>query len=193
MEAIASSTTLKKKAPKGAFHGLADDFFSQKKKVVLGNVKHSGDERDISLSKSGSNDSVYSDVESLSGEDKDVSMSGMNGGSFLGSAAITSKTKQVNTDVGFGSPLGSPNSYIDNDEVVLPSCLPISLKKKWIDPKIIKTLVEVLIRKSFALDINLSAIEDKSAMTKTQLIRKFFSMVNGFGGGTTPSKFEEII
>ncbi|KAG9287941.1 hypothetical protein G9A89_017536 [Geosiphon pyriformis] len=162
MEANASSTTLKKKTPKGAFHGPADGSFFQKKKAVFGNIKHSGNKRDIFLSKSGSDNSVYSDVESLSGEDKNVSMFGVN----------------VNTDAGFGSLLGSPDFYMDDEKVVLPSCLPIFLEKKWIDPKIIKTSVEVLIKKSFALDINLSAVEGKSAMAKTQLIRKIFSTVN---------------
>ncbi|KAG9300963.1 hypothetical protein G9A89_005021 [Geosiphon pyriformis] len=166
IKATASSTTPKKKAPKGAFHGPAGDFFFQKKKVVLSNVKHSDDKRDISLSKAGSSDSVYSNVKSLSGKDKDVSMSGTNGESLL-----------VNTGAGFGSLFGSPNFHMDDDEVVLLSHLPISLEKK----------------KLFALDINLSAIEGKLAMTKTQLIRKFFSTVNGFGEATTPSKFEGII
>ncbi|KAG9306177.1 hypothetical protein G9A89_016081 [Geosiphon pyriformis] len=37
------------------------------------------------------------------------------------------------------------------------------------------------------------AVEGKSAMAKTQVIRKLFSKINGFGGATTLSKFEEII
>ncbi|KAG9286448.1 hypothetical protein G9A89_014614 [Geosiphon pyriformis] len=193
MEATASSTTPKKKAFKSAFHGPVSGFFSQKKKAVLGNIKHSGNEKNIFLSKFGSGDSVYFDVESLSGEDEDVSMSEVNGESLLGLAATIPKTKQVNTGAGFGSPLGSSNFHMDNEEVVLPSHLPISLERKWIDPKIIKTSVEVSIKKLFALDINLSAVEGKSAMAKTQLIRKIFSTVNGFGGATTSSKFEEII
>ncbi|KAG9305602.1 hypothetical protein G9A89_001663 [Geosiphon pyriformis] len=157
----ASSITPKKKAPKSAFHGSASGSFSQKKKVVLDNVKHSGDKRDIFLSKSGSSDSVYSDVKSLSDEDEDVSMSGTNNGSLLDSAATTPKANCV------------------------PSSLVYLFRKK--------TLVEVSIRKSFALDINLSAIEGKLAMAKTQLIKKIFSTVNGFGKATTLSKFEGII
>ncbi|KAG9294963.1 hypothetical protein G9A89_017757 [Geosiphon pyriformis] len=119
-----------------------------KKKVVLGNVKHSGNKRDISLNRSESDDSVYSDVESLSGENENINMSGMDGESFLGSAITTPKAKQVNI---------------------------------------------VTIKKSFALDINFLAVEGKSTTVKTQLIRKFFSLVNGFEGAITPSKFEEII
>ncbi|KAG9285898.1 hypothetical protein G9A89_013323 [Geosiphon pyriformis] len=183
----------KKKVPKGAFHGPAGGFFAQKKKMVLGNVKHSGDEKDISLSKSGPGDSVYSDVDSISGNNKNVGMSGISERSPLGSAATTSKAKRVNTGTMFSSLFGFPNFAIDDDEIVLPPCLPISLEKKWIDPKIIKTPVEVSIKKFFALDIDFSAVESNSATAKTRLIRKIFSSVNGFGGTTTPSKFEEII
>ncbi|KAG9301756.1 hypothetical protein G9A89_003303 [Geosiphon pyriformis] len=193
VETTASSTTPKKKAPKGAFQNPVGGFFSQKKKVVLGNVKHSGDEKNISLSKARSSGNVYSDVESLSGEDEDVSMSETDGGFFLGSAATTSKAKQVNTGAGFGSSLGFSNFHMNDNEVVLPSRLSIFLEKKWIDPKIIKTSVEVSIKKSFALDISLSAVEDKLTTVKTQLIRKIFSTINGFGGATTLSKFERII
>ncbi|KAG9298517.1 hypothetical protein G9A89_018876 [Geosiphon pyriformis] len=37
------------------------------------------------------------------------------------------------------------------------------------------------------------SVENKSATAKTQLIKKFFSTINSFGGATTPSKFEGII
>ncbi|KAG9286097.1 hypothetical protein G9A89_022774 [Geosiphon pyriformis] len=183
----------KKKAPKSAFHGPADSSFTQKKKVVLGNVKYSGDKKDISLSKSGLSDSVYSDLDSLSGNNEDVGMSGVNGRSLLGLAATTPKVKHVNTSTMFGSPLGSPDFTMDDDEIVLLPCLSISLEKKWIDPNIIKTPIEVLVKKFFALDINLLAVEEKSATAKTQVIRKLFFSVNGFGGATILSKFEEII
>ncbi|KAG9297112.1 hypothetical protein G9A89_019393 [Geosiphon pyriformis] len=93
MKATASSTISKKKAPKSAFHGSADGFFSQKKKVVLGNVKHSSNKKNISLSRSGSSDSVYSDVENFSGKDEDVGMSGVNGRFLLGLAATILKAK----------------------------------------------------------------------------------------------------
>ncbi|KAG9298367.1 hypothetical protein G9A89_003184 [Geosiphon pyriformis] len=63
----------------------------------------------------------------------------------------------------------------------------------WLDPKIVKSQVEVAVRKFFVLNINLSAVEGKSATAKTQLIRKLFSKINGFGETTTPSKFEGII
>ncbi|KAG9299839.1 hypothetical protein G9A89_003383 [Geosiphon pyriformis] len=138
----------KKKALKSAFYGSADGSFSQKKKVVLGNVKHFGDEKDIFLNKSGPSDNIYSNIESLSDDDKNINMSGVNSGSLLDSAATTPKTNFL---------LDSPNFCMDDDNVI------------------IKTLVEVSIKKLFALDINFSAMEEKSATAKTQLIRKIFS------------------
>ncbi|KAG9302194.1 hypothetical protein G9A89_020628 [Geosiphon pyriformis] len=164
----------KKKAPRGALHGLAGGSFSQKKKVVIGNVKHSGDEKNIFLNKSGSGGNVFSDVNSLSGDDDDASMSGFYGESPFGSAANTPKAKCVNTGAVFGSPLKSPNFAMNDVEIV-------------------KVPVEVSVKKSFALDINLLAVEGKSATAKTQVIRKIFSLVNGFGKATTLSKFEGII
>ncbi|KAG9298751.1 hypothetical protein G9A89_012819 [Geosiphon pyriformis] len=183
----------KKKAFKSAFYGSAGGFFFQKKKVILENIKHSGNEKNIFLSKSGSSDNIYSNVESLFNNNKNVSMSNANSGSLLSLAATTLKTKQVNTGAVFGFPLSFPNFSIDDYEVVLSFCLPISFNKKWIDLKIIKTSVEVSIKKLFALDINLSAVKEKSVTAKTQLVRKIFSLVNGFGKATTLLKFEGII
>ncbi|KAG9290392.1 hypothetical protein G9A89_007123 [Geosiphon pyriformis] len=150
----------KKKTPKGAFHGPAGGFFSQKKKVVLRNL----------------GDNMFSDVNSVFGDEKSVNITGINVGSLLDSAANTSKTKHVNTGAIFGFPLGFPNFVMDNDEdISFLSRLPISLEKKWIDPKIIKTQIEMSAKKSFTLNINLSTVEEKSVMAKIQLIRKFFS------------------
>ncbi|KAG9286867.1 hypothetical protein G9A89_012417 [Geosiphon pyriformis] len=164
------------------------------KKVVLENIKHLSNEKDIFLNKFELGDNMFFDMDSLSDDDKNANMTGINVGSLLDLAVNTSKAKHVNTGANFGFPLGFPNFVMDNDEnVSLPFCLPISLEKKCIDLKIIKTQIEVFAKKSFALDINLSAVKEKSAMAKTQLIRKIFSSVNSFGGVTTLSKFEEII
>ncbi|KAG9287633.1 hypothetical protein G9A89_023983 [Geosiphon pyriformis] len=168
--------------------------FLLKKKVVLGNIKHSDNEKDISLSKSGSDNSVYFNANSLSGDDENVSMAGINSGSLLGLAATIFKTKCINTGAAFCSLLGSPNFDMDdNKKMFLLPCLFISLDKKWVDLKIVKTQVKVLVKQSFALDINLSAVEEKSMTAKIQIIRKFFSTISGFGGVTTSSKFEGII
>ncbi|KAG9307479.1 hypothetical protein G9A89_017309 [Geosiphon pyriformis] len=169
----------KKKAPKSAFHGSAGGSFSQKKKVVLRNIKHFGNKKDISLNKFELGDNVFSNVDSLFDDERGTNMTGINVGSLLGSAANTLKSKHVNTGAVFGSLLGFPNFDIDNDkEVSLSSYLSISLDKNWVDPKIIKTQMEVLVRKLFVLDVNLLAVKGKSAMAKTQLIKKFFSTIN---------------
>ncbi|KAG9297812.1 hypothetical protein G9A89_000117 [Geosiphon pyriformis] len=165
----------KKKAPKGAFHGLAGSSFAQKKKVVLGNVKHSGDKKDIFLSNSGPSNSVYSNIDSLSGNNKNIGMAGVHDKSLLGLAVTISKAKHININAVFGSSLGSPDFTIDNNEIIF------------------KTPVEVSVKKSFALNIDISAVEGKSVTAKTQLVRKNFSTINGFGEATTLSKFEEII
>ncbi|KAG9300750.1 hypothetical protein G9A89_023548 [Geosiphon pyriformis] len=169
LETASSGSMSSKKAPKSVFYSSAGGFFSQRKKVPLGNVKHSGDKKNISL-KSGSGASIYSNVESLSGDDKDANMSGGFDGSLL-DLAIDKKVKPL----------------------LPPLKKKVLLEKIWIDPKIIKTSVEVSVKKSFALDINFLAVEENLAMSKTQFIRKIFSKINGFGGATTPSKFEKII
>ncbi|KAG9303966.1 hypothetical protein G9A89_005876 [Geosiphon pyriformis] len=160
----------KKRAPKSIFHSPAGSSFAQKKKVVFGNIKHSGNEKDISLNKSGLGDSVYFDVNSLSGDDKNVGMTGVNSGSLLGLATITPKAKHINTSTVFGFPLGSSNFDMNDNKKV-----------------------KVSVRQLFALDINLLAVKGKLVMAKTQFVRKNFLSVNGFGEATTPSKFEGII
>ncbi|KAG9289902.1 hypothetical protein G9A89_010208 [Geosiphon pyriformis] len=104
------------------------------------------------------------------------------------------EAKHFNNGAIVGSPLGSINFNMEEEEEVsLPSHKSFSLDKVWIDPKIIKIQVEVAVKKFFALDINLLTVEGKLATAKTYAIRKLFSRINGFGGATTPSKFEEII
>ncbi|KAG9302711.1 hypothetical protein G9A89_005185 [Geosiphon pyriformis] len=97
-----SSNMSKKKVLKGTLYDLAGGSFSQKKKVVLDNVKHSGDERDISLVKLGSGD-MYSDMnsESSCGKNNTV-IKGINSGSLLGLAATIPKAKRVNSSMVFG-------------------------------------------------------------------------------------------
>ncbi|KAG9285890.1 hypothetical protein G9A89_013315 [Geosiphon pyriformis] len=60
-------------------------------------------------------------------------------------------------------------------------------------PLPIKLSIQVSVRKSFALDINLMAVAGKSSQKKLNFVKKKFSGVNGFGGVSTPSKFGEII
>ncbi|KAG9291856.1 hypothetical protein G9A89_012141 [Geosiphon pyriformis] len=147
----------KKKAPKGVFHGPANGFFLQKKKVVLENIKHLGNEKNISLNKSEFGDNVFSGVNSLFGDKKGANITGINVGSLLNSAVNTFKTKHVNTGAVFGSSLSSSNFDIDdNEKVFLSFYLSISLNKKWVDPKIVKTQVEKIATCNVQ-DINVSA------------------------------------
>ncbi|KAG9304520.1 hypothetical protein G9A89_020084 [Geosiphon pyriformis] len=127
LEAASSSGMSMKKAPKGAFHGSASGSFSQKKKVALGNIKHFGNEKDISLVKLGSS-GTYSDMDSESscGEDN-IHIESVR--SLLSLATNTLKAKKVNTSVIFRFPLGFPNYNMDEKMVLLPPPLSISLEK----------------------------------------------------------------
>ncbi|KAG9290883.1 hypothetical protein G9A89_011033 [Geosiphon pyriformis] len=184
-----------KKAPVGAFSGSVGGPSSQKKRVSLRHMSQSGDRNKAVLAKPHSGGSQYSDMESDSGDSVTGGiLAGGDDGSLLGLAATTPKTKRVKNNLDYGSPLGSLDYNVnDDDSGPLPFLLGIPLEKMWLDLKIVKSQVEVAVRKSFALDINLSAVEGKSATAKTQLIRKLFSKINGFRGATTLSKFEEII
>ncbi|KAG9289476.1 hypothetical protein G9A89_008037 [Geosiphon pyriformis] len=184
-----------KKAPVGASSGSVGGPFSQKKRVSLHHMNQFGDKNKAVLAKPHSGGSQYSNMKSDSGNSVAGSiLAGGDDGSLFGSAATTPKAKRVKNNLDCSSPLGSLDYNVnDDDGGSLPPPLGIPLKKMWLDPKIVKSQVEVAVRKSFALDINLSAMEGKSATVKTQLIRKLFSKINGFGGATTPSKFERII
>ncbi|KAG9304151.1 hypothetical protein G9A89_019713 [Geosiphon pyriformis] len=60
-------------------------------------------------------------------------------------------------------------------------------------PPPLKNLVPVSVRKSFALNISLDKVVEKSSQKKLIVVRRLFSKVNGFGRASTPSKFSEII
>ncbi|KAG9293549.1 hypothetical protein G9A89_005552 [Geosiphon pyriformis] len=97
------------------------------------------------------------------------------------------KGSWVTTRKALGKPLGKIDFLDDNDndDVLLdaPLVLPSSLKN----------LVNVSVRKSFALDLDLKAVEENSAQEKLKKIRSLFSGINGFGRASTPSKFSGII
>ncbi|KAG9287946.1 hypothetical protein G9A89_017541 [Geosiphon pyriformis] len=184
----------KKKAPIGVLYDSVGDSFSQKKRVSVGNVKHSGNEKDISLVKPNPSYGMYSDIDSVSGDsgDNDISLC-VGNSSFFGLATNIPKARKATFNLVCGSLFGLIDYRMNKDDVLLPLFLKISLEKKWVDPKIVKFQIEVSVRKFFTLDINLSAVEGKFVTAKTQYIRKIFSSVNGFGGATTSLKFEGII
>ncbi|KAG9306314.1 hypothetical protein G9A89_018197 [Geosiphon pyriformis] len=93
------------------------------------------------------------------------------------------KTKKV-----LGKPLGVIDyDAVDADGDVLDESLLLP------PPFPVKPSVQVPVRKSFALDIDLVAVVGKSFQEKVNFVRKIFSGVNGFGGASTPSKFGGII
>ncbi|KAG9302350.1 hypothetical protein G9A89_011776 [Geosiphon pyriformis] len=184
----------KKKTLKGALYGPIGGIFFQKKKISVSNIKHFGDEKKISLTKPGINESIYSDMNSKFSNNK-LGGTELSLGSafFFGLAMTTPKAKKVIIDLVGGFPIGTIDFGMDENIIHLPPSLNISLKKRLIDPKVVKIQVEVLIKKFFVLDINLFAVKGKLVTAKTQFIRKIFSLVNGFGGVTTSLKFERII
>ncbi|KAG9299064.1 hypothetical protein G9A89_020377 [Geosiphon pyriformis] len=99
------------------------------------------------------------------------------------SSGLKIKTKKV-----LGKPLDKINfeDGFDDDDFLDESALLPS-------PLSFKPLVQVSVRKFFALDIDLVAIAGKSSQEKSNFIKKIFSSVNGFGVASTPSKFGGII
>ncbi|KAG9305199.1 hypothetical protein G9A89_010707 [Geosiphon pyriformis] len=186
LAASMSGTDAKKKSSRVLTSGSVSSGSSHKVKKPPGSAKLSSNS--VALKDSGSGQVIGQfnsmDTEGEASKGEEVFDSKMN----------TPQAKRFNNGVIVGSSLGSINFDMEEEkEVSLPSCRSFSLDKMWIDPKIIKTQVKVAVKKSFALDINLSAVEKKLATAKTHVIRKLFSRINGFGGATTPSKFEGII
>ncbi|KAG9288343.1 hypothetical protein G9A89_021374 [Geosiphon pyriformis] len=100
----------------------------------------------------------------------------------------TPKGLHVKTKKVLGKPLGVINydtvdaeDNVLDDSLLLLSSLPV------------KPSVQVPVRKSFALDIDLVAVAGKFSQKKVDFVRKIFSGVNGFGRVSTPSKFGGII
>ncbi|KAG9299221.1 hypothetical protein G9A89_013869 [Geosiphon pyriformis] len=181
-----SGPSVKKKSTRVSTTGLVGGGSGHKIKKPPGDAKLSSGDTTLESDRSGHVVGQFNGMNTNgeASEGEEVPDSKMN----------TPQAKHFNNGVTVGSPLGSINYDMDDEaEVSFPPRLSFSLEKVWVDPKIVKSQVEVAVKKSFALDINLSAVEGKSAMAKTQVIRKLFSTINGFGGATTPSKFEGII
>ncbi|KAG9305744.1 hypothetical protein G9A89_005142 [Geosiphon pyriformis] len=99
----------------------------------------------------------------------------------------TLKGLQLTTRKALGKPLGKINFLDDNDND------DVFLDVSLVLPPSLKNLVNVSVRKSFALDLDLKAVERNSAQEKLKKIRSLFSGINGFGGASTSSKFSKII
>ncbi|KAG9291915.1 hypothetical protein G9A89_004853 [Geosiphon pyriformis] len=99
----------------------------------------------------------------------------------------TPKGSRLTTRKALGKPLGKIDFLNDNNnnDVFLNASLVLPLP--------LKNLVNVLVRKSFALNLDLKVVERNSAQKKLKKIRGLFSGINGFGGASTPLKFSGII
>ncbi|KAG9290319.1 hypothetical protein G9A89_007050 [Geosiphon pyriformis] len=99
----------------------------------------------------------------------------------------TPTNSKIKTKKALGKPLGKIDFSKDgsNDSVLLDA--PLEL------PPPVKNLVNVPVRKLFALDIGLDKVAGKSSQEKLVVVRKLFSGINGFGGASTSLKFSGII
>ncbi|KAG9298516.1 hypothetical protein G9A89_018875 [Geosiphon pyriformis] len=163
-----SGPSAKRRSARVLTAGSVGGSSTQKVKKPFSGVKLSSTDKNLKdgghVSVDGQPTSMDTDGEAFDG--KVISDSQMN----------MSNVKHFNTGAAIGSPLGSINYDMDDEEEVsLPLRLSFSLEK-----------VEVAVKKSFALDINLLAVEGKSAMAKTQVNQWFW-------GATTSLKFEGII
>ncbi|KAG9301119.1 hypothetical protein G9A89_012502 [Geosiphon pyriformis] len=94
---------------------------------------------------------------------------------------------KVKTRKTLGKPLGKINFSLNGngDDILLNTSLEL------LSP--IKNLINVFVCKSFALDIGLDKVTEKSFQEKLTVVKKLFLKVNGFGGAFTPLKFAGII
>ncbi|KAG9297862.1 hypothetical protein G9A89_006803 [Geosiphon pyriformis] len=158
-----SGPSVKKRSARVLTTSSVNGGSTQKVKKPLSGVKLSGTDKNLKVGEPVSVDGQLTSMD-------------MNKEAFDGKATSDSQmnmpnAKRFNTGAVIVSLFGSINYNMDDDEKE----------------------VEVAVKKSFALDINLSAVERKSATAKTQVVRKLFSGINGFEGATIPSKFEGII
>ncbi|KAG9288445.1 hypothetical protein G9A89_015651 [Geosiphon pyriformis] len=99
----------------------------------------------------------------------------------------TPTSLKVKTKKALGKPLRKIDFSKKSDDNSILSDAPLEL------PSPLKNLVNVLVRKSFALDIGLDKVASNSSQEKLVVVRKLFFGINGFGGVSTPSKFSGII
>ncbi|KAG9288121.1 hypothetical protein G9A89_017716 [Geosiphon pyriformis] len=98
----------------------------------------------------------------------------------------TPKSLKILTKRALGKPLGKINFLDDNINNIL-------LDKSVVLFSPLKNLVNISVRKSFALDISLDNIVRKCAQEKLVVVRKLFSRINSFEGASTLSKFAGIV
>ncbi|KAG9284239.1 hypothetical protein G9A89_002049 [Geosiphon pyriformis] len=185
--------TIKVSGSEGGFKAVAS-----RKKRKGGVLEESIDNKGVAVKASGARSWGFETGDTMESESidmeeeylvKETSVDYGNNGTFTGeNPDQTPKSLHMKTKKVLGKPLGVIDyDTVDVEDDVLDDffLLPPSL--------LVKLSVQVLIHKSFALDINLVAVIGKSSQKKLSFIRKIFSGVNGFGGASTPSKFGGII
>ncbi|KAG9297707.1 hypothetical protein G9A89_011222 [Geosiphon pyriformis] len=165
---------IKKKTLKSAFHGLIESSFSQKKKVVLENIKHTDNKKNVFLVKSGFSDSIYSNVNSLSGDDGNVDMAGISSKFLLDLAVTTSKKTVVEfAELEQAKQLASKWSFLIGKDSV---CVAMAMRDQdiWMFKDCFKALLFTLLMETTVHD--LGTLLEKAGM-KTCVINH--SLVTG--------------
>ncbi|KAG9302891.1 hypothetical protein G9A89_022307 [Geosiphon pyriformis] len=103
-----------------------------------------------------------------------------------GNLEQTSKSSKIQTKRALDKPLGKIDFLDNNNDNIF-------LNKPVVLSPLLKNLINVSVRKFFALDIGLDKVTRKSSQKKCAVVRKLFSGINDFGGASTPSKFAGII
>ncbi|KAG9294532.1 hypothetical protein G9A89_008643 [Geosiphon pyriformis] len=98
----------------------------------------------------------------------------------------TPKSSKIQTKRALGKLLRKINFLGNSNNNIL-------LDKLVVFPSPLKNLINVLVGKSFTLDISLNNVVKKSTQKKLVGVRKLFSKVNGFGKAFIPSKFAGIV
>ncbi|KAG9289993.1 hypothetical protein G9A89_010299 [Geosiphon pyriformis] len=98
----------------------------------------------------------------------------------------TSKNSKILTKRALEKPLEKINFLDNNSDNIL-------LNDSVVFPPPLKNLVNVFVRRFFALNISLDNVVRKSAQEKLVIVKKLFSKINGFEETFILSKFAEII
>ncbi|KAG9286973.1 hypothetical protein G9A89_001211 [Geosiphon pyriformis] len=118
---------------------------------------------------------------------KETSFNYGDSGAFAGeNSEQTPKSSKILTKRVLEKPLRKINFLGDNIDNIF-------LDKSVVFSPLLKNLVNISVRKSFALDISLDNVVEKSALKKLVIVRKLFSRINGFERASTLSKFARII
>ncbi|KAG9298540.1 hypothetical protein G9A89_018899 [Geosiphon pyriformis] len=189
-----------KKLARDATTSSVNDSLRQKSKVLLGKVKHSGDEADLSFKVSASNPGQYKNMntsldEKLGhkiGKDLGYSANSKSDGP-LNSCTNTPKTKCFNSGVVKASSLSFCNFGSIVDDVNMNLLSSILLESPLCSVASVKKRLCFELTKFFALNIGLLAVPRSTLHNKLKSVRKLFYKINSFRDVSTLLKFPGII